>query len=286
MPKDSERKKAGKQTPEETTADRKTRAVKALKEPANLLDTVYKHADETYALYDVEIEFRDRCLGGRPKRLDVAQAALEAQARKCKMPPEVLERKLADLRELYLDAEKARENGDVSSPDHAVDGAKDAADSAWTTFYMDGTGIYLEQRVVKACLKDAMKQLGIFVAKKRGPGGTIGAAGTHNTGMFVEPGRIYFRRDGEILDRPDGSEAMPANVMTGQGPKAILNQVDYVDGGTRMKFTIKLVIGCGLDEGDLLRSLAIARDIGVGAKRSQSFGQFEIIKCERRGIGR
>ena len=255
--------------------------------PADLLGATYDEADKLYAIYEVGIKFRDRCLGGRPKLIDVAMAALEAKARAGKMPEDVLERAKADMREAYTYAEKARENGDVSDEAYELDGAKDSMSQAWNGFYYDGVGIYLEQRVIKACLKSCFTQLGIFKTKKVGPGGTVGAKQTHNTGFFVCPGRVYFERDGEILKRPDGYEDMPAHVTdqkTG-APRSILSRIDYVT-EAEMTFIAKPLIGGAIDEHDLLRALALSRDVGLGAKRSQSFGQFELTKVQRLGIGR
>ena len=180
-----------------------------------------------------------------------------------------------------------------------ADGVDDAARKGWCGFLYDADGLFLESRCAKSMLKSAMSQLGIFQdGMSRKP---VGSKTTHDTGLFIEPYRLRFYRDGGTIEAPDGAETlatvvyptplatpdgtedMAVHVNTAQGRRSSLVRADYVIEPS-MRFVVKVVMGSAIHEKDLIRALALCQDVGLGAKRSQGFGQFEITGLHYLGV--
>lgn len=247
--------------------------------PVDLLGKVLKEREGMYAVYEVGIQFNDIVFGGTPKRLDYALARVAAHARAKKLPQEIVDSAVADVRERYADAHRAKEDTGSETIDpetgEAIDGLEAAAKSAWNTFHIDpeSGAIYLECRTFKAMVKSALSQLGIFVNDR-------GSKSAHDLGFYVLPDKLFFYRDGEIIMEPDGYRDMPAVVSGPDGKRATISRADYVD-SPQMRVQIKLIRNAKLTEKHIIRALALCGDVGLGAKRSQSFGQFEVTRFAR-----
>jgi len=202
-----------------------------------------------YKRYQVELRFRDKILGGIPVAKELIEPWLRARGMEEKAIKEVAE--------------------DVAEAVGAVPAAE--VERAWTTFKRDDKGIYIEERQIKALLREAAFVLRL--TQKRGLRDTI----AH--GVFTEPDRIYLTRDGQQITAPDGVIEGPIHVMTAQGPRSSLKRQDYIE-KAEAQFTL-MVAGPSTGEQtisvrDLAEMWIHAQDIGLGASRSQGYGKFSV----------
>jgi len=195
----------------------------------------------------VEIEFRDKILGGIPKAEKLIEPWLKSRGVPSKAAKELAE-------EIKQDVETV----------------EDLVASAWTGFKIDETGPYIEERQVKALLKEAAFVLGL--TKKARFKDSI----AH--GLFVKPERIHFFRDGNPVGKPDGSDESAIHVMTRRGPRAALKRSDYVERGSCM-FEV-WVAGPTITGKDLETLFTLGQEIGLGASRSQGYGKFDLKRFE------
>jgi len=144
--------------------------------------------------YNVKIEFTRRVVGAIPKNPEVIDAWVKARGKKAGRTPKQLE----ELKKMIEEQV----------------GADEEAEKRWVGFKQDEKGIFLEDRNVKAMLRESANTLDAFRGK-----GAVARRQTFQHGLFVEPARIYFRRDGEIIREPDGQQERTIHVITPLGPK-------------------------------------------------------------------
>jgi len=137
-------------------------------------------------------------------------------------------------------------------------------------FLRDGKGIYLRERNVKGLLKEVAKVLG-----KR----TYFEYIRH--GMYVEEDRIYLKRDGKHVEKPDGTEARGISVVTMRGPRSALKEAEYLEPPVEIEFTLEIIPyvlrRMGGAEG-LREMLEIGGKIGLCGDRSLGMGRFEVVE--------
>lgn len=231
----------------------------------SLIKTEYE--DNLYTVYDVEIRYRARMLGGIPRNLDTALLMAEAHMRKAKAPEEIVTKIKEEVSARMGEAEASYNKEEVDGEDHPV------IDKSWVMFWSDEEGIYVESRTMKSAIRECMSKLGIFQSR-------FGTKGTHDYGLFVEPARLRFTRNGEVLKVPDGFQDRSITVSTAQGKRTSIKREDYVDQAD-LKFRIKVIQNGLISEPDLIKALALVQDAGHGGARSQGFGQLDIEQCVR-----
>ena len=82
---------------------------------------------------------------------------------------------------------------------------------------------------------------------------------------------------------PTRHEQRPIHVMTAQGPRTSIKRTEIVD-NVEIAFTIRRCKGRGkqaVSESVLMAILDYAQTVGLGADRSQGYGQFEILSVEK-----
>ena len=215
-----------------------------------------------YDRYRVEIEFVKECVGGIPKNENVLEAWVQSRG----------ERKGADPKYLKKLIEKIKQEVE----------AEEDMEKYWTTFKRDDAGIYLEDRNVKAMLREAATTLEYF----RGKGSTARKQ-TFQHGLFVKPDKIRFHRDGKVIREPEATQERAVHITTAMGPRSALKREDVVLPGARMTFEIWVVRPNGGEAHitkEMLRDwLELGQEIGLGASRSQQFGKFRVVRFERIG---
>lgn len=151
----------------------------------------------------------------------------------------------------------------------ALDDTEDVK-ALWTGFCSDEKGLYIEDRNVKAMIKESanivkevvgVKALKSKVAER----------------VFVKPKRIYL---GKM--EPDGMHEKPIHVMTRQGPRTALKRLDYCK-DVKVSFGLKVVADKVVTEGVLRVIFEHGSENGLGSDRSQGFGTFEILRFEAVG---
>lgn len=260
--------------------------------PRDLMEDFKKAADETYAIFHVKVQFRDLVLGPAPAMLDATLARLNSAKMKKVIPPEVLESFKAEMVRRYAEAEKARAdllNREAADQDEEdakpkPDAVAETAAKGLSVFMVDWDGIYLESRAVKSMIRDVLSIQGVF--------GDRGARTktTHNLGLFVEPPRLRFVRDGAVMTAPDGVRHYPAILKDATGSHNAIVSNEYIESdkhdraSVQLEFDVLLTVGGSLTKTHLDRCLAACQLVGLGARRSQGFGQFDVVEYRYMGM--
>jgi CRISPR/Cas system CSM-associated protein Csm4 (group 5 of RAMP superfamily) len=196
--------------------------------------------------YHVKLKLRDRLIGGYPKNPEAEAAMLRARG-------------LEDL------IPKPQDPATMS--EEQAETAKTAAiERSSTGFKSNGAGIYLESRQIKAMLKESanvlknnrlldIKQLKSKLAER----------------VFVYPDHIRLGAG------PDGTDQRVVHVMTAQGPRSSIKFFDYLN-EPEIEFHLKVLKDNVVTESVLRTILEYAQENGLGADRSQGFGQFDLVE--------
>lgn len=219
---------------------------------------------ESFTTFEAEIQFRHWVMGGVPGNPQAMAAWLRSQmdltdATEIKMMVEqtALERGIP----LPLTAEATVEISEILATEMKANG-----------FKRDEHGIYLEERQIKAALKEAVHIL--FAKEKWGATGK-GPKSFVAERVFVEPARLYLDRA-----KPDGVHLFVGHVTGPQGPRSTLTNYQYAE---RPSLTLRVMISTNAIKElgdrwpDIWRHM---QENGLGALRSQGFGRFDIIRWE------
>lgn len=145
-----------------------------------------------------------------------------------------------------------------------------------TGFRRDDEGIYVECRQVKACLRESAQRLGM-IKKVQGFRQVV----QHDLHVRAENGsqKLRLRRQGDVVEEPDGKDMRPISVLTRQGPRTAIKRFEYATEPV-VEFEVKVLaggIGDGkLDEAKLREMLEFGGMLGLGADRSQGEGTFVV----------
>ena len=205
----------------------------------------------------VTLQFRDKLCGGIPK----SPEAIDGWIRAVVENKNRLEQIIADTKiEMKTDA----------LTDEQIEELKQAC---WIGFKSNGAGLYIEGRQVKAMLKEAAN-----VIKNR-------LDMTAFKARVAE--RLFIRNDTIPLgvDAPSGSHESMIHAMTASGPINALKRVDYVTQPT-ITFHLKALNEPFVNKKkeklpvlDALRLLLeYGSENGLGADRSQGYGQFDVLE--------
>lgn len=233
------------------------------------------HRDEVFAAYDVELVIDEKLIGGIPKDAKIVQGWLRSKAGVTE------ERELAQfaartMREQGVDLGVSPADLQAMNPDqiydlldHVAEGY--SAEKSTTGFKQDENGLYVEDRQVKAMLKEGIN---ILYAGERWGRTKKGPKSFFTERVFVKPRRIHLG-----VMAPDGVETFVGHVSDKQGPRSTLGLHEFVEQPT-LNFRLEVLH----DEikHDVWPSLWLhAENNGLGALRSQGFGTFTTTKFER-----
>lgn len=215
-----------------------------------------------YDFYNVQIRFKDRCYGGRPKNKELLRTWIVATTG-------------------YNDAKTDELVAQAQDMTPALDLDKEF-EKSWTGFATDGDGVFLESRAVHAMIKQCASLLRLTIDKRGSK--QILAEGTVVHAMDGG-NKIRFVRNASRVLVPDGYQEDAIHVTTPQGERTALRRQDYIhQAGLEFQVWIMKTAPSEkrhLTEEDLVRILTLGQNVGLGASRSQSNGQFEVI-----GFGR
>jgi len=159
------------------------------------------------------------------------------------------------------------------------DMAEEKADAQTVVFARLPNGeLAIEGRQIKAMLKESAN-----IIKDIVPGGKDGEAGQKALKSKVADQVFVVEEHVPLgVTEPTRREQRPIHVMTAQGPRTSIKRSEIVE-GAEIQFTVKRRSGPGLgvSEKALLGILDYAQTVGLGADRSQGFGQFEIVSVEK-----
>ena len=219
---------------------------------------------DNYAFYRAELRFRDLVVGGVPSDESVIRGWIRARM------------DLGDAAIEELVAQTVAERG-VMQPDDAVDlvMGSDLAPSI-NGFKRDDNGqLCLEGRQVKAGLKEWMNS--------SYPGTKFpGKPADIRKGLMnwaAETVMVDDQLIGLGVKEPTRVEERIKHVRTPQGPRSTVNRVEVVERPT-ITFTVKV------RDDALLREVwgrvwSVGEEIGLGADRGRSDGEFELLAFEK-----
>lgn len=201
-----------------------------------------------WQFYRVRIKLRDRLVGGYPKNPDAEAAMLRARGLEDLIPAQVDPATLNDEERAALKLS--------------------AVEKSWTGFKSNGSGPYLESRCIKAMIKECANILkGPQILDVKNFKSKVAER------VFVEPHEIVMGRE------PDGTDKRVVHVMTAMGPRSSIKFFDYYE-QPEIEFKLK-VLADGVVKPEALKTiLEYAQDNGLGADRSQGFGQFDLLEFE------
>lgn len=224
--------------------------------------------DKLFTRYHATIQLRDKLMGGTPRDPKAIQGWLKTRT-KLTQDDDLIAMTLRTLREMGRDI-----------PDHItslaeLDALVDdvAAIKSTNGFKQNGVGLYIEGRTIKAMLKESVS---ILYTKQQWSYGRGEKAATSIAAerVFVEPEVIPLGRKA-----PDDIDLQISHVMTPKGPKSSLTYVEYVV-QPRIVFDV-LVTGDVITEDDWARVWVQAQENGLGARRSQGYGKFDVLGWEK-----
>jgi len=228
-------------------------------------------APSIFWAFNIALRVRDRIAGGIPKNPDVIRAWLEA-----KLKPDDVENVQAEITQLIDQVEE----------------------KTWSGFKRDAGGLFLEERNIKAMLREAAFQLEL--TRERGFREDI----AHGT--FVKPERIRLLRAGKAaadeygawtvsndevfapVAEPDGVETAVVHATTPAGKMTALKKWDFVVQpvlvfqiwANAKGALVRSQKGQDLGASRIKEMLAFAQELGLGANRSQGWGKFDVLLCE------
>jgi len=231
-------------------------------------------------VYQVELQFRGKLYGGIPKDASIIEGWLRAKAG-ISDAEEIRQAMLRTLVELGADV------GPESTYEQLVEASKAlAAESHTNGFKRNGEGLYVEDRAMKACLKEATN---VAFAGDQGWGPTRKAAKSYVAErLFIVESCIHLGRE-----EPDGIELSIGHISGPQGKRATLTYYEYVERPI-VTFHLREAREVRQPKGSkekeeprpslTRRQWAIiwttAQELGLGARRSQEQGKFDITVFE------
>lgn len=225
---------------------------------------------EVFTRYGVTLQFRSRVLGGIPKDPKLIEGWLRSKAG-IDDAEEVRQAMLRTLIEL----------GAEVTPDMTFEQLEEASNHLAAVkqtqgFKLDGGGLFVEDRQVKAMLRESVN---ILYAGERWGTTKKGPKNFFNERVFVDPERIHFTRDGQPVKEPDGVELMIVHIEDARGRRSSLAYHEYLE---RVEMSFDVIVLQNLIEAHRWPELWIhAEENGFGASRSQSFGRFDVTRWER-----
>jgi len=213
--------------------------------------------------YDVEIQIRDRLIGGIPivaesdDRREQYENWLRGQG--VENDPS-FSTSLPEM--LVADPEMPVSVEDITGLE--------------TGFRRNDKGLYLEARQIKALLREASQRLGL-IKVVRGMRQVM----QHDLHVRALDGT---QRISLGVVEPNGHDQRPISVLTRQGPRTSIKRFEYVSQPT-LHFQVKILsggIGDGLlDEERLRDMLVFGGEVGLGADRSQGEGTYDLLSLTR-----
>lgn len=219
---------------------------------------------QLFTRYQVSLTFTGRVLGGVPQKPEIVESWL--RQRITGGDEEVRTVMLQTLDDLGMDVSE----GMTMEQLHAV--AKDvAAKQHGNTFRRDEQGLFLSAYQFKAALKENTNILfagSRWGVTKKGPKSFLSER------VFIDQDRVYLGRE-----EPDGMQLQIGHVTGPQGPKSTLTYYDYCNQPSCVFSVSSMKDEVTLEQWrDIF--LSMQRN-GVGALRSQGYGQFRVTAFEK-----
>lgn len=230
---------------------------------------------EVYAVYAAELAINDKIIGGIPRDPKIVQGWLRSKAGISE------ERELAQFAartmqeqgvDLGVSADALMDmnpNEIFDLLDHVAEGY--ASERQTTGFKQDENGLYIENRQVKAMIKESVN---VLFAGDRWGKTKKGPRSFSAERVFIEPQRIHL---GTM--EPDNILTFVGHVTDKSGPRSTLGLHEYVE---QPVLDIEVhVVNDEITPDQWCKIWLHAQHNGLGALRSQGFGTFVVSRWER-----
>lgn len=215
--------------------------------------------------YRAEIEFKEKIIGGVPKDPTIIEGWLRTKTL-ISDEQELKNVMLRTMEELGLSLDGADTEEALKQVSEEV-----AKEKQSNGFKRNADGLYIENRQVKAMLRECVNIL--FAGERWGPT-KKGPKSYFAERVFVNPSKISLG-----VQEPTGVEILIGHISGKDGVRSTLTYAEYVE-QPRITFDILVTNDVIRPEwwSDLWQQCEL---IGLGAARSQSFGQFDIWKFDK-----
>ena len=206
----------------------------------------------TYKRYLATARIIGQIEGGVPKNAEMIKTWLETKG--------------VSKADIYQDTLAAM--GKEEAADGAEAAQADLTEKNWCGFKCGDRGLYIEARQIKAAFKEAANvckgMIGLTAARSK-LAERVWIRGIDN------PEAIWLG-----TEKPDGTEERVVHAMTRRGPISSIKRTDYVNAPT-LEFELEVLNDGTFTEETLRELLVYMGKNGIGANRSQSAGQFELV---------
>lgn len=152
--------------------------------------------------------------------------------------------------------------------------------TGWSVFHSDETGLFMFDYHIRGFLKEAARN----ITGTKGDKGISALVSKIDRFVFVSPRRLYFKRNGKFITKPDGVRERPLRAMTMQGPRVSLKRSDTIATGVELSFTVAILPLCKeITQEHIAAWLEYGKYCGLGEWRNGSFGRFEPVAVNTNG---
>lgn len=222
-----------------------------------------------FTQYTATIQFRDRVVGATPSNPKLIEGWIRSKAGITR-EDEIRQMTVKTLVELGLISEDV-----LDDPEATYDSISQAAEaiakkSQTQMFKRDEDGLYLESRVIKAMLREAVNIAYPWSPENKWGVTRKGAKSYFVETTFVNPDHISLG-----VPEPSGIDLFVGHVSGPQGPRSTLGYYEYVE---RATLTLEVIVmHDGVKEDQWATIWSLGEEIGLGAMRSQGFGRFDVL---------
>lgn len=227
---------------------------------------------DLFITYRARLTFRDRVVGGTPSNPKLIEGWLRSKMG-VTQDSEVRELTIRTLIELGVDPEVFETDrvDEISFATLQQASETIAKKSNTTMFKRDLDGLYLESRTVKAMLKESVNVLYAgdrWGVTKKGPRNATAEW------VFVDPDHILLG-----VMEPTGIDLSIGHISGPQGPRSTLDYYEYVERAT-IQFEVR-VLKDRVNGTTWPEVWRYSQESGLGSKRSQGFGRFDVVAWDR-----
>lgn len=226
---------------------------------------IFDDKTDLFTVYEAELQFRDKVMGGTPKDPAIIEGWLRSRAG-ITDEEQLKEATARTISELHGD-----EIAGLSVAQAAAAVDITTQEKHLNAFKRDTNGLYIESRQVKALLKECTNVL--FAGErwgrtKKGPRSYLSER------VFVGPDQIYLG-----CEKPDGVELFVGHTTGPNGPQSNLTRYEYCEKAT-ITFRVK-VVEDSIENQNWPKLWVLAQEEGIGAIRSQGHGCFDILRWDK-----
>lgn len=234
------------------------------------------HKHFTY--YDVELTFTDMLLGGIPKDTKVITAWMLAHTKAADSPEILRHRLLETLREIGHDTSELEDISDFKVLEAKIEEL--AGEIKTQGFKQNGHGLFIEDRGIKAMIKESANI--VFATKwfNKATGRPMDVKNNQvSKGLKSLVAEWVYPDPREILvgrDKPDSVE-----MRTIHSPRG--SSLGYFEAAHKPVLNFQIKVLHDLIPAEVWAGIWTHAELnGLGASRSQGYGQFAVTKWERR----